>query len=257
MILALDVGNTNIVVGCLDDEDVFFECRLSTDKNKTEAEYAVIFKNLIDIYDVDLNKISGAIISSVVPPITNVLKNAVFTVTGCEPVEVDIKMNHGLVINTKNPEELGNDLIVAAVAGLDKFKPPLVIFDMGTATTISVIDSAGVFRGVSILPGVKTAMYALFDNASQLPAIKIEAPKSVIGTNTIECMQSGAVYGNAAMMDGMIDRIEKELGEKTTVLATGGLARFLIPHCTHKIEYDENMMLKGLQILYNKNKKGS
>lgn len=257
MILALDVGNTNIVVGCLDDENVFFECRLSTDKNKTEAEYAVIFKNLIDIYDVDLNKISGAIISSVVPPITNVLKNAVFTVTGCEPVEVDIKMNHGLIINTKNPEELGNDLIVAAVAGLDKFKPPLVIFDMGTATTISVIDSDGVFRGVSILPGVKTAMYALFDNASQLPAIKIEAPKSVIGTNTIECMQSGAVYGNASMMDGMIDRIEKELGEKTTVLATGGLARFLIPHCTHKIEYDENMMLKGLQILYNKNKKGS
>lgn len=257
MILALDVGNTNIVVGCLDDENVFFECRLSTDKNKTEAEYAVIFKNLIDIYDVDMNKISGAIISSVVPPITNVLKNAVFTVTGCEPVEVDIKMNHGLVINTKNPEELGNDLIVAAVAGLDKFKPPLVIFDMGTATTISVIDSDGVFRGVSILPGVKTAMYALFDNASQLPAIKIEAPKSVIGTNTIECMQSGAVYGNASMMDGMIDRIERELGEKTTVLATGGLARFLIPHCTHKIEYDENMMLKGLQILYNKNKKGS
>lgn len=257
MILALDVGNTNIVVGCLDDENVFFECRLSTDKNKTEAEYAVIFKNLIDIYDVDLNKISGAIISSVVPPITNVLKNAVFTVTGCEPVEVDIKMNHGLIINTKNPEELGNDLIVAAVAGLDKFKPPLIIFDMGTATTISVIDTDGVFRGVSILPGVKTAMYALFDNASQLPAIKIEAPKSVIGTNTIECMQSGAVYGNASMMDGMIDRIEKELGEKTTVLATGGLARFLIPHCTHQIEYDENMMLKGLQILYNKNKKGS
>ncbi len=257
MILALDVGNTNIVVGCLDEDNVFFECRLSTDKNKTEAEYAVIFKNLIDIYDVDLNSINGAIISSVVPPITNVLKSAVFTVTGCDAVEVDVKMNHGLKINTKNPEELGNDLIVAAVAALNEFKPPLVIFDMGTATTISVIDKDGLFRGVSILPGVKTAMYALFDNASQLPAIKIEAPNSVIGTNTIECMQSGAVYGNAAMMDGMIDRIEKELGEKTTVLATGGLAKFLIPHCNHEIKYDENMMLKGLQILYNKNKKGS
>ena len=257
MILALDVGNTNIVVGCLDEENVFFECRLSTDKNKTEAEYAVIFKNLIDIYDVDLNNINGAIISSVVPPITNVLKNAVFTVTGCEAIEVDVKMNHGLRINTKNPEELGNDLIVAAVAAMEEFKPPLVIFDMGTATTISVIDKDGLFRGVSILPGVKTAMYALFDNASQLPAIKIEAPESVIGTNTIECMQSGAVYGNAAMMDGMIERIENELGEKTTVLATGGLAKFLIPHCTHEIKYDENMMLKGLQILYNKNKKGS
>lgn len=257
MILALDVGNTNIVVGCLDEENVFFECRLSTDKNKTEAEYAVIFKNLIDIYDIDLNSINGAIISSVVPPITNVLKNAVLTVTGCDAIEVDVRMNHGLKINTKNPEELGNDLIVAAVAALEEFKPPLVIFDMGTATTISVIDKDGLFRGVSILPGVKTAMYALFDNASQLPAIKIEAPESVIGTNTIECMQSGAVYGNAAMMDGMIDRIENELGEKTTVLATGGLAKFLIPHCTHEIKYDENMMLKGLYILYNKNKKGS
>ncbi len=254
MILALDVGNTNIVVGCVDEENIFFECRLSTDKNKTEAEYAVIFKNLIDIYDVDMNKINGAIISSVVPPITNVLKNAVFTVTGYEPVEVDIRMNHGLKINTKNPDELGNDLIVAAVAAMDKYKPPLIIFDMGTATTISVIDKDGVFLGVSILPGVKTAMNALFDNASQLPAIKIEAPKSVIGTNTIECMQSGAVYGNASMMDGMIDRIEKELGEKTTVLATGGLARFLIPHCTHNIECDENMMLKGLKILYERNK---
>lgn len=254
MILALDVGNTNIVVGCIEDDNIFFECRLSTDRNKTEAEYAVIFKNLIDIYDVDMNKIRGAIISSVVPPITNVLKNAVFTVTGYEPIEVDVRMNHGLKINTKNPDELGNDLIVAAVAALDKYKPPLIIFDMGTATTISVIDKNYEFLGVSILPGVKTAMNALFDNASQLPAIKIEAPKSVIGTNTIECMQSGAVYGNAAMMDGMIDRIEKELGEKTTVLATGGLAKFLIPHCNHEILCDENMMLKGLKILYEKNR---
>ncbi len=254
MILALDVGNTNIVVGCIDAENVFFECRLSTDKNKTEAEYAVIFKNLIDIYDINLNNINGAIISSVVPPITNVLKNAVFTVTGYEPIEVDVRMNHGLKINTKNPDELGNDLIVAAVAALDKHKSPLIIFDMGTATTISIIDKDCEFLGVSILPGVKTAMNALFENASQLPAIKIEAPKSVIGTNTIECMQSGAVYGNAAMMDGMIDRIEKELGEKATVLATGGLAKFLIPHCDHKIECDENMMLKGLYLLYEKNK---
>ncbi len=254
MILALDVGNTNIVVGCLDEENVFFECRLSTDTNKTEAEYAVIFKNLIDIYDINLNNINGAIISSVVPPITNVLKNAVFTVTGYEPIEVDVRMNHGLKINTKNPDELGNDLIVAAVAALDKHKPPLIIFDMGTATTISIIDKDCEFLGVSILPGVKTAMNALFDNASQLPAIKIEAPKSVIGTNTIECMQSGAVYGNAAMMDGMIDRIEKELGEKATVLATGGLAKFLIPHCSHEILCDENMMLKGLKILYEKNR---
>lgn len=254
MILALDVGNSNIVVGCLDSENVFFESRIATDKNKTAAEYAVIFKNLLDIYDVDMNKITGAIISSVVPPLANALKTAVLLVTGCEPIEVDVKMNHGLKILAKNPEELGNDLIVAAVAALSEFKPPLIIFDLGTATTISVIDKTGAFKGVSIFPGVKTAMNALFDNASQLPAIKIEAPKSVIGTNTIECMQSGAVFGNAAMMDGMIERIEEELCEKTTRVATGGLARYLIPHCKKEIIYDENMMLKGLKILYEKNK---
>lgn len=253
MILALDVGNTNIVVGCLDGEDIYLECRLSSDRNKTEAEYAVIFKNLLDVYDVDLSKIDGAIISSVVPPITNTLKNAVFTVTGYEPVEVNVKMNHGLRFVMDNPE-VGNDLTVVAVAALDKFKAPLIIFDLGTATTISVIDKDGIFRGVSIFPGVKTAMNALFDNAAQLTAVKIEAPPSAIGTNTVESLQSGAVFGNAAMMDGMIDRIEKELGYKTTVVATGGLAKFLTPHCSHDIYCDDSMLLRGLQILYNKNK---
>lgn len=253
LILALDVGNTNIVVGCIDEENIYFECRLSTDKNKTEVEYAVLFKNILDIYDVDLNSINGAVISSVVPPITNPLKNAVFTVTGYLPLEVSVDMRHGLKFNTDNPHEIGNDLIVVAVAAMDKFKPPLTIFDLGTATTISVIDKEGVFLGVSIFPGVKTAMNALFDNASQLPAIKIEAPKSVIGENTIESMQSGAVFGNAAMMDGMIDRIEEELGCKTTVIATGGLAQFLIPHCRHEIIYDEEILLRGLWLLYKMN----
>ena len=254
MILVIDVGNTNIVAGCLDEENIFFETRLSTDKNKTEAEFAVLFKNLFDIYNIDLFNIDGAVISSVVPPVTNSIKNAIFTVTGHHPVEVSVNINHGLKIKTENPRELGNDLIVAAVAALNKFKPPLIIFDMGTATTISVIDKDGIFRGVSILPGVKTAMNALFANASQLPAIKLEAPKSVIGENTIECMQSGAIFGNAAMMDGMIDRIESELGYKTTVIATGGLAKFLIPHCKHDIIYDESLLLKGLQLIYNMNK---
>ena len=254
VLLALDVGNTNIVIGCIDKENIFFECRLSTDRNKTEAEYAVLLKNLFEIYNIKLNKIDGAIISSVVPPVTNPLKNAVKTVTGSEAVEVSIDMKHGLILKTDNPHELGNDLIVVAVAAMHKFKPPLTIFDMGTATTISVIDQDGVFRGVSIFPGVKTAMNALFDNASQLPAIRIDAPKSVIGENTVESMQSGAVFGNAAMMDGMIDRIEKELGYKTTIIATGGLAQFLIPHCTHEIIYDEAILLRGLYLLYQMNR---
>lgn len=253
MILALDVGNTNIVVGCLDEENIYLECRLSTDRNKTEAEYAVIFKNLLDIYNIDLVEIDGAIISSVVPPVTNTLKNAVFTVTGYAPIEVDVSMNHGLKFTMDNPE-VGNDLTVVAVAALDKFKPPMIIFDFGTATTISVIDSEGIFRGVSIFPGVKTGMNALFANAAQLTAVKIEAPESAIGENTIESLQSGAVFGNVAMMDGMIDRIEEELGYTTTVVATGGLAKCLVPHSKHEIYCDDSMLLKGLWILYKKNK---
>lgn len=253
MILALDVGNTNIVVGCIDKENIYLECRLSTDTNKTEAEYAVIFKNLLDVYDVDISKINGAIISSVVPQITNTLSNAIFIVTGSRPVEVNIKMNHGLKFNIDN-SEVGNDLTVVAVAALDKFKAPLIIFDMGTATTITVIDKDGVFRGVSILPGVVTAMNALFDNASQLTAVKLEAPKSVIGENTIECLQSGAIFGNASMVDGMIERIEEELGYKTTVIATGGLAGVILKHCKREIICDDSMLLKGLWLLYEMNK---
>lgn len=253
MILALDVGNTNIVVGCIENENIFLECRLSTDLTKTVAEYAVILKNLLDVYDVDISQINGSIISSVVPQITNNLSEAVFTVTGYKPIEVNVGMSHGLKFDVEHAE-VGNDLIVVAVAALDKFKSPLIIFDMGTATTITVIDKEGIFKGVSILPGVVTAMNALFNNASQLTAVKIEAPKKVIGQNTIECMQSGAVFGNASMVDGMIERIEEELGYKTTVLATGGLAGIIIKHCKRDIIYDDSMLLKGLWILYEKNK---
>ncbi len=253
MILALDVGNTNIVVGCMEDGNIFLECRLSTDKNKTEAEYAVILKNLLDVYDVDISTIDGAIISSVVPQVTNILKNALFIITGYQPVEVSIGMNHGLKFKVNN-SEVGNDLTVVAVAALNQFKPPLIIFDLGTATTISIIDKEGYFRGVSILPGVRTAMNALFDNASLLTAVKLEAPKSVIGENTVESLQSGAIFGNAAMIDGMIDRIESELGYSCTVLATGGLASCIIEHCRHDIIYDDSILLKGLWLLYHMNK---
>ena len=253
MILALDVGNTNIVVGCMDKDNSYLECRLSSDKNKTEAEYAVIFKNMLDVYDVDMSQIEGAIISSVVPQLTNTLKNAVFTVIGYEPIEVSVNMDHGLKFTMDNPE-VGNDLTVVAVAALDRFKAPLIIFDFGTATTISVIDKDGIFKGVSIFPGVKTGMNALFDNAAQLMAIDIKAPKSAIGENTVESLQSGAVFGNVAMMDGMIDRIEEELGYKTTHIATGGLAKLLVPYSKHDIYCDDSMLLKGLWILYNKNK---
>ncbi len=253
MILAVDIGNTNIVLGCLDEKKVYFECRVSTDKHKTEAEYTVILKNILDVYQIDLCKIQGVILSSVVPPITNAVKNALSFITSKNVLEANIELKHGLKFNSDNPKELGNDMIVAAVAGLHAYKPPLIIFDLGTATTISIIDADGVFQGCAILPGVKISLEALSMKASQLPAISLEAPKNIIGRNTDECMRSGIVFGNAAMMDGMIERIEEEIGSRATVLATGGLAKTIAPHCKHNILYDDEIMLKGLWYLYQDN----
>ncbi|MBR5517873.1 MAG: type III pantothenate kinase [Clostridia bacterium] len=253
MILAVDIGNTNIVVGCLEGKNVFFECRVATDKHKTEAEYTMMFKNLLDVYGIALDKISGTVVSSVVPPITSAVKNALRFITGYKPIEANIKLKHNIRLNNDNPNELGNDLLVAAVAALKEHEPPLVIVDLGTATTISVLDKDGLFQGCVIMPGVKISLEALSSRASQLPSISLEAPECVIGKHTAECMQSGIVYGNAAMLDGMIDRIEEELGAKTTVIATGGLAKVIAPYCKHKIICDDELMLRGLWYLYQDN----
>lgn len=253
MILAVDIGNTNIVIGCLEEKNVFFECRVATDKHKTEAEYTVMFKNLLDVYGIDLDKIQGTVVSSVVPPITSAVKNALRFITGHNPVEACMNAKHNIKVNNDNPNELGNDLLVAAVAALKENKPPLIIIDLGTATTISVLDKTGLFQGCVIMPGVKISLEALSARASQLPSISLEAPKCVIGKHTAECMQSGIVYGNAAMLDGMIDRIEEELGEKSTVIATGGLAKIITPNCKHKIICDDELMLRGLWYLYKDN----
>ncbi len=254
MILALDAGNTNIVLGCLDENEVYFECRLATDRNKTTAEYAVVFKNVLDIYGIDLNDIDGAIMSSVVPPINNMLKEAIHIVTGYKPIEVNVNMRHGVKMSTDNPEQLGNDILVSLAAVMKEYKPPMVIFDLGTATTIAVVDKDGVFRGMAIMPGIKISQDALTMRTSQLPAISFEAPPNIIGTNTVDAMKSGLIFGNAAMMDGMIDRIEEELGERATVIATGGLSECVAGECRHEIILDDMMMLKGLRILYDMNK---
>jgi len=254
MILALDVGNTNIVLGCIDGENVYFEGRLATDRNKTETEYAVMFKNILDIYDVDLSLLEGAIISSVVPPLNEILRRAVHVVTGFEPIEVSLNKNTGLKVDVDNPDELGNDLTVAAVAALSEFKPPMIIIDMGTATTFSVINKNGVLCGGAIMPGVKISQEALSGRTSQLPGISISETDRVIGRNTVACMKSGMIFGTAAMLDGMIDRIETELGEKTTVIATGGLSKDIICHCKKEIIFKDDLLIKGLWAIYQKNK---
>ncbi len=254
MILALDVGNTNIVLGCIDDKNIYFEGRVATDLNKTEMEYAVMFKNILDIYDVDQTLLEGAIISSVVPPLNTALSRAVHAVTGFEPIEVNIHKNTGLKIDVDNADEIGNDLIVATVAAMAEFKPPMTIIDMGTATTFWVIDKDGTPCGGAFMPGVKISQEALSGRTSQLPSISFSGMKSVIGRNTVDCMKSGMIYGTAAMIDGMIERIDDEIGAKTTVIATGGLAGGIIPYCKKEIIYRDDLLIRGLWIIYEKNK---
>ena len=248
MILAVDVGNTNIVLGCIEDGNIIFRGRLATDAQKTDMELAVIINNILSLNKIDTLGFDGAIISSVVPPINKALKSAIRLVTGKDAYEVC--GGEGLKLAIDNPNQLGDDLVVGAVAALAQFKPPIVLIDMGTATTIFVIDKDSNFLGGAIMPGIVISQEALSSLTSLLPSISLEAPKSVIGANTVDAMNSGAVFGNAAMLDGMLDRIEKELGEKVTVLATGGLSRFITSHCVHEIIYDEDLLLKGLWIIY-------
>ncbi len=254
MILAIDMGNSNIVIGCIDDEKTYFVERLSTDKSKTALEYAVGFKTVLELYSIDIAKIDGAIISSVVPPLLNVIVSAVEKIIGKTPCVVGPGLKTGLNIKMDNPKTVGSDLIVDAVAGIKEYGAPLIIIDMGTATTMSVIDKENNYIGGMIAPGVRLSMEALASNAAQLYKVSIEAPKKAIGKNTVDCMKSGLLLGAASMIDGMIDRIEEELGYKTTVVTTGGLSKVIIPLCKHDIIVDDDLLLKGLKIIYDKNK---
>lgn len=254
MILAIDIGNTNIVIGCCDDEKIYFIERLSTNHPKTELEYAISFKNVLELYGIDPSQIEGGIISSVVPPITNIVRASAEKVLGKTVKIVGPGVKTGLNILMDNPAQVGSDRIVNAVAAINEYPVPLIIIDMGTATTFCVVDEKKNYIGGMILPGVRISLDALTSRTSQLSRISIEAPKKTIGKNTIDCMKSGIINGNAACIDGMVQRIERELGQKATVLATGGLAKKIVPYCEQKIIVDDELLLKGLRLIYNKNK---
>lgn len=254
MILAIDIGNTNIVLGGVDDKKTYFIERLSTIKTKMELEYAIDIKMVLDLHGIDPQKLEGAIVSSVVPQITNVVKEAAEKILKKETLVVGPGVKTGLNILMDNPAQLGSDLVADAVAGITKYKPPLIIFDLGTATTVCIIDEKKNYIGGMILPGINTSLNALTANASQLQGISLEVPKRIIGKNTIECMKSGVIHGNAACLDGLIERLEEELGQPATSIATGGLAKKIVPFCKKDIILDDELLLKGLQVIYNKNK---
>ena len=241
MILAIDIGNTNIVVGCIDDQKTYFIERLATVRTKTELEYAVDLKTLLEIYHIKKADIEGCIISSVVPQITNIARLAAEKILKKEVMVLGPGVKTGLNIMMDNPGQLGADLVADAVAGLNEYPVPFIVIDMGTATTVSVVNSKKQYIGGMILPGIGISLDALTARASQLSGISIDAPKHVL-------------YSNAAAIDGIIDRVEEELGEKTTVIATGGLAKKIISHCKKEIILDEDLLLKGLLVIYKKNK---
>lgn len=253
MVLAIDIGNTNIVMGCFSKDKLVFRERVSSDQTATDLEYAVAIKTAFEMQRISLEKLTGVIVSSVVPSITNTLKRSIEKLTGIKPVIVGPGIKTGLSILIDNPAQLGSDLVVDAVAGINEYPLPQIIIDMGTATTFSVIDKNRNYLGGMITTGMAVSAEALVSRTSQLPKVAFEVPKKLIGTNTVDCIKSGIMYSTACSIDGMIERIEDDLGEKCTVIATGGLANLVTPLCRRKIILDEDLMLKGLINIYNRN----
>lgn len=253
MLLAIDIGNTNITLGAYDDNVLSFTARLATDTRMTADQYAVAIRSVLQLHELDYHEIEDCIISSVVPSVGGAISRAVSLLCEIVPLSIGPGVKTGLNIKIDNPAQLGADLVAGAVGAISEYTLPCVVIDMGTASTISVIDGNGVFLGGAIAAGVRLTLKALSENTAQLPSVHIEAPKSVIGSNTVDCMRSGLVYGTAAMIDGMLDRIEAELGDISTVVATGGLSKEIIPHCRRHIIYNENLLLDGLREIYDKN----
>lgn len=255
MILAIDIGNSNIVLGCIEQERILFEARIATDTVKTSDQYCAELKTMLELFGVPISGVEGVIISSVVPPVLNSFTTAVRKLTGIVPLVVGPGMKTGLNILLDDPAQAGGDLIVGAVAAIAEYGAPLLIVDMGTATTICAINEKAALLGGCICPGVKISMEALTGRTAQLPGISLDEPKRAIGRNTVESMRSGILFGAAAMLDGLLMRMEEELGGETPVVITGGIARFVMPLCRHKMIYDRDLLLKGLKRLYDMNRR--
>lgn len=255
MLLAIDIGNTNLVIGCIHDDKILFKARIATDRTRTSDQYGVEIKSMLEAYGVKRSDIEDCIISSVVPPVFNSVRTGVIKIIGKQPMVVGPGLKTGLNIHVDVPSQVGSDRIVIAVAALAEYKAPLLLMDLGTATTIESVEPDNVYMGGVIIPGVRVSLDALTSRAAQLPGISLDQPKQVIGKNTVDCMRSGMMYGTAAMIDGLVERMEEGLGHRCTLIATGGLAQFITPLCKREIILDKDLLLKGLNIIYKKNKK--
>lgn len=253
MILAIDIGNSNITLGVFSADGLAFSARIHSDTSATEDEYACRILQVTSLYNLERSRINGAVMSSVVPQLIPVIKHAVKFAFGVDCLTVGPGVKTGIGIRCDNPSSVGADLICASVAAHFIYTSPALIIDMGTATKMTVVDKNGAFVGTSIAPGIETGLSALSSVTAQLPSVSLDSPGAVIGKNTVECMKSGVIYGHAAMLDGMIDRINEEAGEELSVYITGGYAEAVLPYCRRKMTYDESLVLKGLEIIYKKN----
>lgn len=254
MILGIDVGNSNIVLGCIEESGFSHVVRLHTDRTETSEEYAIKFQQILELNGVDCKAFEGAIISSVVPEITESLRLAVNKLTGVDTIVVGPGIKTGLNIRIDDPSSIGADLITGSVGAMSCYGSPIIVVDIGTATTITLVDRDNAFRGGAIIPGVKISYAAIAAGTSLLPNISITPPKKVIGSNTADCMRSGAVFGTAAMIDGMLERMQEEIGYKCKVVATGGMAPGIVACCKSEIICDDDLLLKGLKVIYQKNR---
>lgn len=255
MLLAIDVGNSNTTVGLYDRNDTLaFLATLNTDSGKTADQISIDFLNLFQLYNQNIKDVTGIIVSSVVPPLNFMLGKAIKQLFGKPPMVVGPGVKTGLNLRMDVQTQVGADLVAGAVSALEKFKPPMVIVDMGTATTIGVISEGHIYEGGLMLPGVNVSLEALSNQAAQLPMISLQKPKTLIGKNTVDCMRAGIVYGTAGMIDGILDRIIAQFPNKTlSVVATGRNAPVIVQYCRHEIVYDKYLIMDGLLTIYRKN----
>lgn len=253
MILAIDVGNSSISLGAFSDAgELCFVSGFETELGRSRDRCAVDIKNIFELYGCDVRQVRGVVISSVVPPVTPNIAAAARLLTGKDPVVVGPGVRSGVNIRTEVHTQLGSDIVAAAVGALEQYKPPLIIIDMGTATTVTAVNGDGALLGCAIFPGVRVALESLSQHTAQLPRISIEAPRHVIGRNTVDSMRSGIVYGTAGMLDGLIERISEEIGP-ATVLTTGGNVNGISEYCRHEMIHDADLVLRGLYTIFVRN----
>lgn len=256
MLLTVDIGNTNVVFGLYDGEKLVHTMRVATVKTRTEDEYGVLLLELLALRRVSPKSIEAAILASVVPPLTEVMAEAIRGAFAREPIIVGTGTKTGIPVLYENPREVGSDRIVNAVAAYERVRGPVIVVDLGTATTFDCISPKGEYLGGVIVPGLRVSLDGLLASAAKLHPIELTAPPRVLGRNTTHAIQSGVVLGHASLIDGMIERLEAELEYKSEVIATGGLAALVAKHSRHIEHIDVNLTLEGLRILHARNSQG-